>query len=181
VHEVTTSYVLMGLLAAGPRHGYDLKQEHDARLPLTRPLAYGQVYATIERLQRDGHIEAYASGQDGGPRRTAYALTDRGRGEIQQWLGSVEPPAPHIGAVLFSKVVVALLAADRATATAYLAAQRGAHMARMRELVRVRSDPASSPAAVVAADYLIAHLDADLRWMATTVDRLADLESEITG
>src|SRR5947208_11148386 len=107
----------MGLLAGGPRHGYDLKQEHDSRLPLSRPLAFGQVYATIERLQRDGRIEAYASGQDGGPRRTTYALTDRGRDDIQEWLGTVETPAPHIGSVLFSKVVVALLAADRATAT----------------------------------------------------------------
>jgi len=176
---MTTSYVLMGLLAGGPRHGYELKQEHDARLPWSRPLAFGQVYATIERLQRDGRIQPHGSGQDGGPRRTSYALTARGREDIQIWLGDTEPPAPHLGSVLFSKVVVALLAADEATAIEYLAAQRAAHMARMRELVAARSDPASSPAAVVAADYLIAHLDADLQWMRTTVDRIGDLRADL--
>jgi DNA-binding PadR family transcriptional regulator len=176
---MSISYVLMGLLAAGPRHGYDLKHEHDSRLPWSKPLGFGQVYATIERLERDGRVEPYASGQDGGPRRTSYALTARGRADIELWLADVEPPAPYLGSTLFSKVVVALLAADEATAVQYLSAQHAAHMARMRELVAAKSDPASTPAAVVAADYLLAHLDADLRWLRTTVDRIGDLTADL--
>ena len=51
---MSTSHVLLGLLAAGSRHGYELKRAHDARLPRARPLAFGQVYATLSRLERDG-------------------------------------------------------------------------------------------------------------------------------
>jgi hypothetical protein len=34
---------------------------------------------------------------------------------------------------------------------------------------------------VIAADYAIAHLDADLRWLRTTLDRVAELRQEITS
>ena len=45
--------VILGVLADGPAHGYYLKREHDDRFPSARPLAYGQVYATLGRLERD--------------------------------------------------------------------------------------------------------------------------------
>ena len=49
---MSTSHVLLGLLAAGSRHGYELKRAHDARLPRARPLAFGQVYATLSQIGR---------------------------------------------------------------------------------------------------------------------------------
>jgi Transcriptional regulator PadR-like family len=65
---VSTAHVLLGLLAGGPRHGYEIKRVHDERLPQAKPLAYGQVYATLGRLERDGLIEQ--AGQDQGAARS---------------------------------------------------------------------------------------------------------------
>ena len=48
---MSTGHVLLGLLVERPKHGYELKREHDRRLPGAKPLAYGQVYATLQRLQ----------------------------------------------------------------------------------------------------------------------------------
>jgi len=79
---------------------------------------------------------------------------------------------------MFVKVVVALLAADRETATRVLANQRAAHMARMRELTRLKSEAATVGEAA-AADYTIAHLDADLRWMQQTMARVEALATEM--
>ena len=45
----------------------------------------------------------------------------------------------------------------------------------------VKSDRSSSLADVVAADYAIAHLDADLRWLQTTLLRVADLYREVNA
>lgn len=176
---VSTSFVLLGLLAAGARHGYELKHEHDARLPQAKPLAFGQVYATLNRMLRDGLIVEAAQEQVGGPERTAYALTDRGRAALESWLATDEPPAPYVSSALFAKVVVAVLVADEATARQHLARQRAAHSARLRELTAVKTAPEARIADVLAADYAIAHLDADLRWMQTTLARVADLRREV--
>jgi DNA-binding PadR family transcriptional regulator len=176
---MSTAHVLLGLLVAGPRHGYDLKRAHDERLPQAKPLAFGQVYATLGRLERDGYVEQNGQDRDGGPDRTSYALTDVGRDHLDAWLSSVEPPAPYVTSALFSKVVVSLLAADAARAREYLIAQRTAHMTRMREMTALKVRPDAGVGDVVAADYAIAHLDADLRWLQTTLQRVAELDREV--
>ncbi|UUZ57955.1 PadR family transcriptional regulator [Nocardioides sp. B-3] len=76
---MSIGHVLLGVLSAGPAHGYDLKREHDARFPSAKPLAFGQVYSTLSRPERDGLVEVAETSQDGGPERTTYALTSAGR------------------------------------------------------------------------------------------------------
>ena len=176
---MSTPYVLLGLLAGGPRHGYDLKRAHDDRMPRAKPLAFGQVYATLGRLERDGLVEESGQDRDGGPDRTSYALTEAGRAKLEEWLLAVELPAPFVTSVLFSKVVVSLLAADVEHARGYLMAQRAAHVARLRELTAAKTTPGASAGDVIAVDFAIAHLDADLRWLQTTLLRVADLDREV--
>ncbi|AEV81273.1 PadR family transcriptional regulator [Actinoplanes sp. SE50] len=178
---MSTAHVLLGLLADGPRHGYELKRAHDDRLPLAKPLAFGQVYATLGRLERDGLVVRSGQDQESGPERTSFELTSLGRDRLAAWLTEVEPPAPHVTSTLFSKVVVALLAAGADRARDYLVAQRAAHMARMRELTSTKTMPGASVGDIVAADYAIGHLDADLRWLQTTLARVADLHKEVTA
>ncbi|PZF88450.1 PadR family transcriptional regulator [Micromonospora deserti] len=176
---MSTPHVLLGLLATGTKHGYELKRAHDARLPRARPLAFGQVYATLGRLQRDGLVAAAGQEREGGPERTAYALTGDGRAALDRWLSEVEPPMPYVAGTLFAKVVVALLAADVDRARAWLIAQRRAHTERLRELTAVKTSPTAALDELVAVDFAIAHLDADLRWLHTTLDRVADWHREV--
>lgn len=178
--RVSTAHVVLGLLAQGDRHGYDLKRDHDARFPKARPLAYGQVYATLDRLARDGLVTALAAGRDGGPDRTAYSLTDTGRTMLTDWLDDVEPAVPYVANALFTKVVLALLV-DRSPAApkAYLRRQRAAHLARMREFTTLKTTCGAPVADVLAADYALAHLDADLRWIDTALARVTALRAEL--
>ena len=98
---------------------------------------------------------------------------------MHEWLAAIEPPAPFVTSVLFSKVVVSLLAADAERARDYLVAQRAAHANRLRELTAAKTAPEASVGDVIAADFAIAHLDADLRWLQTTLLRVADLDREV--
>ncbi len=179
MRRVSTSHILLGLLTPRALHGYELKRAHDQRLPGAKPLAFGQVYSTLNRLVRDGLAFEAGHERAGGPDRTAYAVTDRGREALTEWLTAVEPPAPHLSNVLLAKVVIALLVADETTARRHLAAQRAAHLARMRELTAAKTVPGAAIADVLAADLAIAHLDADLRWMQTALDRVAALRLEV--
>lgn len=173
---MSTGHILLGLLAGGPMHGYELKRCHDQRLPRAKPLAFGQVYATLGRLERDGLVAPAGQDRAGGPDRTRYALTDRGRAELDGWLATVAPPAPHVVSDLLAKVLVALLTSGAGRAREYLIAQRRAHTDRLRELTSAKTDPGATLGDVIAADFAIAHLDAELRWLRTAIDRVADLE-----
>lgn len=163
------AHALLGLLAEGPRHGYDLKQGHDVRFSGSRPLAFGQVYATLARLQRDGLVEVAEVVQEGGPERTTYALTRAGRDALDAWLAETEQPGPYPADELVRKTVTALcLDAD---AAGFLRRQRAAHLDRMRELVRLRAGTRDTTIRV-GLDHTVVHLDADLRWLEAAAEAL---------
>jgi DNA-binding PadR family transcriptional regulator len=159
---------LLGLLEREPSHGYDLKRDYDTYFGRGKPLPYGQVYATLARLARDGKAVA---GPGEGPERKRYAITEAGIEDVEGWLAEPAPPEPHLQTVLFAKVVLALMLgrpADR-----YLDAQRAAHLARMRELtaLKQRGDLVDT----LLADHGLYHLEADLRWIDHTAARLDTL------
>ncbi len=178
---MSTGHVLMGLLVAGERHGYDLKREHDQVFGGAKPLAFGQVYATLERLQKKQHVEAVEIERVDGPDRTLFALTTLGRAELDRWLSEVEAPTPHVANPLAVKATIAFLAGDEQQAHRYLADQRAAHLERMRHFTKLKSDPAAGVAEVLAADYAIAHLDADLQWLGLALERINQLATSITS
>ncbi|MFD3451036.1 PadR family transcriptional regulator [Streptomyces sp. NPDC058691] len=178
---MSTGDTLLGLLAAGPGHGYDLKRRHDERFPQARPLAYGQVYTTLQRLVRDGLAEVDATESEGGPERTTYRLTEQGTTALLDWLADPVPPAPVTAANEIFAKVTAIIASGQGDPADFLRAQRAAHLARMRELTAVKTAPGAPLSAVLSADYALTHLDADLRWMDNAAQRLGALAEEVTS
>jgi DNA-binding PadR family transcriptional regulator len=162
---------LLGLLEREPSHGYDLKRDYDAFFGRGRPLPFGQVYATLGRLARDGKAVAGQSEHGAGPDRKRYAITDAGKSEVDAWLTEPVEPEPHLQTVLFAKVVVALMLGR--PAEEYLDTQRGAHLRRMRELTEVKRTGGLVDG--LLADHGLFHLEADLRWIDTTAARLGVL------
>jgi DNA-binding PadR family transcriptional regulator len=165
------SRVLLGLLEAEPQHGYALKQDYDERFGLERPVLYGQVYATLGRLQRDGLADAVGVESGGGPDRKLFAITPAGVTELEHWLTQPEPASAPLQNVLFAKVVLALMSGR--PANQILDAQRTVHVGRMRELTAGRHD--ADVVERLAADFEVHHLEADLHWIeaaGTRLDRL---------
>src|SRR4051794_11050355 len=169
---------LLGLLEPEASHGYELKREYDTLFADSgRSLSFGQLYTTLSRLERDGQIIVEGAEAGGGPERKRYAITPSGVTRLERWLAEPERPEPMLQAVLFVKVVLALLS-DRPVAE-YLDAQRNAHLDRMRELTTMRK--AGSLSRSLLADYGLFHLEADLRWIDLTAARLDQLRKEITA
>jgi len=172
---MSVSYALLGLLEQRPSHGYDLKRNYDVYFGHDKPLPYGQVYATLSRLARDGRVVTGGQQPGAGPERKLYVITEQGEADLREWLRRTEAPEPHLQTVLAVKVLVALLLGR--PAEEYLDAQRAAHLARMRELTTVRRDAPLVDA--LLADHAIFHLEADLRWIELTTARLDQLAKEL--
>jgi DNA-binding PadR family transcriptional regulator len=167
----TVPVTLLGLLERQPSHGYDLKRDYDTYFGRAKPLPFGQVYATLARLARDGKATAGESEPGAGPERKRYAITPAGRTEVEAWLAEPVAPEPHLQTVLFAKVVLALMLGR--SAEQYLDVQRASHLQRMRELTTLRRTAGVVDA--LLADHTLFHLEADLRWIDLTTARLSML------
>jgi DNA-binding PadR family transcriptional regulator len=165
---VSVPLTLLGLLEREPSHGYDLKRDYDAYFGRGKPLPFGQVYATLGRLARDGKVVAGTTEPGAGPDRKRYAITDTGEAELEAWLAEPVEPEPHLQTVLFAKVVLALMLGR--SAHRYLDTQRGAHLQRMRALTDLKRT--GSLVDALLADHGLFHLEADLRWIDMTSARL---------
>ncbi|HEU5002149.1 MAG TPA: PadR family transcriptional regulator [Actinomycetota bacterium] len=168
---MSVPFALLGLLDREPSHGYDLKRDYDTYFGRGKPLPYGQVYATLARLLRDGKVVAGDAEPGAGPDRKRYAITEAGRQEVEEWLAEPVEPEPHLQTVLFVKVALSLMLGR--DAEGYLDAQRAAHLHRMRELTELKRT--GDVVEGLLADHGLFHLEADLRWIETTSARLSAL------
>lgn len=165
---VSVPLTLLGLLEREPSHGYDLKRDYDAFFGRGKPLPFGQVYATLGRLARDGKVMPGEAEPGAGPDRKRYAITDAGKSEVEAWLIEPVEPEPHLQTVLFAKVVLTLMLGR--PAEGYLDTQRAAHLQRMRELTDIKRK--GGLVDMLLADHGLFHLEADLRWIDMTSARL---------
>lgn len=155
---------LLVLLGDGPRHGYGLKSAFEEATGGVWPLNVGQVYTTLDRLERDGLVEPAPA--DEGQR--AWRLTEQGRDELGAWWWAVpgEEPPPRDELVL--KVLLALpRGAEHALEV--IGHQRDALLgllAERRRRARARHRAgADAVAAELVVDVLVLRAEADLRWL----------------
>ena len=64
---MSVRHALLALLSEGPKYGLQLREEFEARTGEVWPLNVGQVYTTLQRLERDGLVESDDDGDDGAP------------------------------------------------------------------------------------------------------------------
>ncbi len=172
---MSLGHTFLGLLEGGPSYGYELKRAYDEQFGHTRPLPYGQVYATLSRLLRDGLVVVEGIEPGEGPERKRYAVTAAGVTDVKAWLARPEKPEPYLQNTLYTKVVLAILTGR--SAQDLLDRQRSEHLRLMRELTQ-RKNTGDLVDALVC-DHALFHLEADLRWLELTAARLDDLAERV--
>jgi len=165
---------LLAILDQGPCYGYQLRTEFDRRTGGTWPLNVGQIYQTLERLERDGLVAKGESDKEG---RAYYEITDAGRTEVASWLSSPVERQNAARDELAIKLAVAatLPGVDLAQV---IQVQRAATLTVLRDLTRTKDaiDEPSSPedlAYLLLVDAQIFQIDGELRWLDHTEGRLA--------
>ena len=84
---MSVRHALLALLSEGPKYGLQLRQEFEAGTGEVWPLNVGQVYTTLQRLERDGLVESddAEGAEDAGPQK-GYRITPDGAAELARWL-----------------------------------------------------------------------------------------------
>ena len=145
---------LLAILELGPCYGYQLRLEFERRTAASTPLNVGQVYATLDRLERDGLVQKQATDDAG---HVYYAITDAGRTASREWLESPVPPPARDD--LAAKLALALTLPD-ADPSALIAAQRALAV---ESLALER--PHSTLAERLVNDALALATEAQLQWL----------------
>src|ERR1051326_3120445 len=99
-------HAMLALLSEGPKYGLQLRQEFEARTGDVWPLNVGQVYTTLQRLERDGLVESEDSDDDGPQKH--YRITAEGRHELDAWMRTPPDLSSPPRDELVIKVLVAL-------------------------------------------------------------------------
>lgn len=81
---MSVPYALLALLSEQPKYGLQLRQEFEARTGEVWPLNVGQVYTTLQRLERDGLVKADDEVQEG-PQKS-FRITRDGVKTLTEWL-----------------------------------------------------------------------------------------------
>src|SRR2546425_11338721 len=95
--NMSLKYGVLGLLAEEPLHGYEVKNRFEAMLGGTWEVNIGQIYTTLQRLERDGLVRPIGRRGDRG--KLQYELSPEGHKALDQWLATPGsgPTAPPRG------------------------------------------------------------------------------------
>ncbi|MEV4891717.1 PadR family transcriptional regulator [Nonomuraea sp. NPDC055795] len=152
---------MLALLSAGPRYGYQLKQEFEASTGATWPLNIGQVYTTLSRMERDGLVEPGGADDQG---RSVYTITEAGREDLERWFSTPVGQSDRPRDELVIKLAMAVAAQDTDVA-GVIFTQRAATMRALQELTRAKRAHTGGLAQRLVLDSTIFKAEAEQRWL----------------
>lgn len=166
---MSVRHALLALLSEGPRYGLQLRQEFEARTGEVWPLNVGQVYTTLQRLERDGLVEADA-GEDG-PQRN-FRITADGLEELDAWLRTPPDLSSPPRDELVIKVLVALQVPG-VDVHDVIQVHRRYVVQLMQQWTRLKEDAAEHDLAfALVVDAELFRLDSVIRWLDAADGRL---------
>jgi len=160
---MSVRHALLALLSEGPKYGLQLREEFEARTGEVWPLNGGQVYTTLQRLERDGLVESDGTGEEG-PQK-GFLITAEGERELASWLRTPPDLSSPPRDELVMKVLVALYVPS-ADVHAVIQAHRRYVVELMQRWTRIKEYDAGSDLSMsLAIDAELFRLDSVVRWL----------------
>lgn len=174
---MSVKFALLGILAEGERHGYDLKHAFDERVGEFWSLNYGQIYTTLDRLEREELVERRDEPQANRPDRKIYRATTKGRRELDAWLTRPVARARALRDDLFVKLAFRGRA-DLAPVLDLVAQQKQVYLAHLKRLTQRKAEIGKRPGREarlipeLLIDAALFHAEADVRWLSRAAQKL---------
>lgn len=158
---------VLAILSEAPAHGYQLRAEFEHRTGGAWPLNIGQVYTTLQRLERDGLVSADDPAPDG---HVVHRITAAGRAAAREWFSdSVDRTKPARDELAMKLALAASL--NSVDVGAVIQRQRAASVRALRDLTRLKPDAESAADSAdvmgwsLALDALVFQTEAEVRWL----------------
>ena len=173
---MSVRHALLALLSEGPKYGLQLRQEFEARTGEVWPLNVGQVYTTLQRLERDGFVSSEGEAEDG-PQRN-FRITSNGEAELEEWLRT----PPDLSSPPRDELVIKVLVAARLPGVdvgEVVQVHRRHLMELMQQWTRIKDlAPEGDVALALVVDAELFRLDGVIRWLDTADGRLKRAAAE---
>jgi DNA-binding PadR family transcriptional regulator len=173
---MSVRHALLALLSEGPKYGLQLRQEFEARTGEVWPLNVGQVYTTLQRLERDGLIESDDGGEDG-PQK-GFRITAEGEEELGQWLRT----PPDLSSPPRDELVIKVLVALRVPGIdvhEVVQVHRRYLVELMQQWTRLKEDEAESDLGfALVVDAELFRLDSVIRWLDSADGRIKRVSAD---
>jgi DNA-binding PadR family transcriptional regulator len=171
---VSVRHALLALLSEGPKYGLQLRDEFEARTGEVWPLNVGQVYTTLQRLERDGLAESDGTGDS--PQKS-FRITPDGEQELAGWLRT----PPDLSSPPRDELVIKILVALRVPgndAGEVIQVHRRYVVELMQQWTRIKEDAAEHDLGLaLAVDAELFRLDSVARWLDAADGRLRRMSS----
>ena len=160
---MSVRHALLALLSEGPKYGLQLREEFEARTGEVWPLNGGQVYTTLQRLERDGLVESDGTGEEG-PQK-GFRISADGELELARWLRTPPDLSSPPRDELVMKILVALYVPS-ADVHAVIQAHRRYLVELMQQWTRIKEYDAEGDLSMsLAIDAELFRLDSVVRWL----------------
>jgi DNA-binding PadR family transcriptional regulator len=160
---MTIRHALLALVSEAPKYGLQLQQEFESKTGEVWPLNIGQVYQTLQRLERDGLVRS-DDPDEPGPQKT-FTITSAGRRELADWLHTPVDTAPPPRDELVIKVLIALQMTD-VDIHEIIQSHRRELVAMMQRYTSIKADASVDDIPLtVVVDAEIYRLDAAIRFL----------------
>jgi DNA-binding PadR family transcriptional regulator len=175
---MSVRHALLALLSEGPKYGLQLRHEFEERTGEVWPLNVGQVYTTLQRLERDGLVEA--EGDDEGPQKS-FRITHAGVDELGAWLRT----PPDLSSPPRDELVIKVLVATKVPGVDVhdvIQNHRRHVVELMQEWTRVKRDTDDRDVnLILVVDAELFRLDSVIRWLDAADARLRRAATQTAG
>jgi DNA-binding PadR family transcriptional regulator len=174
---MSVRHALLALLSEGPKYGLRLREEFEAGTGEVWPLNIGQVYTTLQRLERDGLIESDDDDERDSPQKR-FRISAVGERELARWLRTPPDMSSPPRDELVIKVLVALRVPGTDVAEV-IQAHRRYLIELMQQWTRIKEADAGRDLALgLAVDAELFRLDAVVRWLDAADGRIKRAAAE---
>ncbi|GAA2133446.1 PadR family transcriptional regulator [Glycomyces algeriensis] len=159
---MSVKHSLLALLERGPAYGYQLRAAFESATGNTWPLNIGQVYTTLNRLERDELVEALPENDSG---QRPYRITETGRRHLAGWFASPVQAADRPRDELTIKLALAVTTPGVDVADV-IQRQRGATLRLLQEYTRLKAAEEHAELAWrLVLESMIFRAEAEIRWL----------------
>lgn len=163
---MSVKHALLALLDNRSMYGYELRQEFESEIGDHWTLNFGQVYLTLESLEKHGLVKYRVVPGESAPDRKVYKITAEGRRNLADWFHAPVESQKGLRDEFYLKFMLGLNS-PRVDIAEIVLTQKQSVLHKLHEYTKLKREAgrAGDIAKVMLLDLVLLRAEADIRWL----------------